>query len=140
MVGAGTTRVAHTYQFTDANLARYGAAAVYYRLRQVDTDGSSTYSPVRTLAMAAGASALDAFPAPLPTGQGLSLQLRTPLAGVAHLLVTDALGRAVLQQPLYLPASTTTVLLAQAAQWRQGLYVVRVQQGSWQQVTKIVRE
>jgi len=140
VAGAGTTRQARSYQFTDTNLARYAAAAVYYRLRQVDTDGSSTYSPVRTLAIAAGTLAVEAFPAPLPAGQGLSLQVRTPLAGAAQLLVTDALGHTVLQQALALSASTTTIALAQAAQWRQGLYVLRVQQGSWQQVTKITHE
>lgn len=140
VAGAGTTRQAQAYRFTDDNLARYATAVVYYRLRQADTDGTSTYSPVCTLAMSTETLAMEAFPTPLATGQSLNLQVRTPLPGLASLFVTDALGHVVLQQPLDLPAGTTTVALPQAAQWGQGLYVLRVQQGSWQQVTKIACE
>jgi hypothetical protein len=48
--GHGTSAQAHTYSYTDTRLAQYPAGPVYYRLRQVDTDGQATYSPVRTLA------------------------------------------------------------------------------------------
>ena len=140
VVGAGTTSQAHTYQFADADLARYATTTVYYRLRQVDTDGSSTYSPVRTVALPTGAGAVATFPSPLAAGQRLTLQLNVPQAGLASLLVTDALGRTVLQQPLDLRASPTTITLPQAAQWTPGVYALRVQQGRWQQVTKITRE
>jgi hypothetical protein len=46
----GNTTQAHAYSWADHGWARYAAAVVYYRLRQVDSDGASTYSPVRTLA------------------------------------------------------------------------------------------
>lgn len=140
VVGAGNTNQTHAYQFSDANLARYGAAVVYYRLRQVDTDGTSTYSPVHTLALPTGVVAMETFPAPLPAGQSLSLRISAPRVGLASLLVTDALGRSVWQQPLNLLTSSATISLPQATQWKQGLYILRVQQGSWQQVAKVTRE
>ena len=140
VAGHGTTTQSHTYQFTDANVARYASAMVYYRLRQIDLDGASTYSPVRTLQVPVGSLAVAAFPSRLLAGQTLSLQVRTPLGGPARLLVTDALGRTVLQQPLELPSSTTTIALPPAAQWPQGLYLLRVQQGGRQQVAKVARE
>jgi hypothetical protein len=140
VAGQGTTSRVHTYQFTDANLARYAAAMLYYRLRQVDTDGTSTYSPVRTVQVAALALTFEAFPTSLPAGQELSLQIRTPSAGQASLLVTDMLGHCVHQQLIDLPAGATIVSLPQAQQWSLGLYVLRVQQGSWQQAGKVARE
>jgi hypothetical protein len=140
VAGQGTTSQSHTYQFTDANLARYAAEVLYYRLRQVDTDGTSTYSPVRTVQVGALALTFEAFPTSLPTGQELSLRIRTPSAGPASLLVTDAVGHAVLQQQVTLPAGVATVSLPQARQWGAGLYTLRVQQGNWQQASKVVRE
>ena len=47
VAGQGTSSQPHAYSFRDAAAARFGAT-VYYRLRQVDTDGTATYSPVRT--------------------------------------------------------------------------------------------
>ncbi|MFC7668707.1 hypothetical protein ACFQT0_16010 [Hymenobacter humi] len=47
--GKGNSSQAQTYQYTDPNLARYAVNTVYYRLRQVDTDGKASYSPVATL-------------------------------------------------------------------------------------------
>lgn len=41
--GHGSTPQASTYQFTDATLG--ALATAYYRLRQVDTDGSFSFSP-----------------------------------------------------------------------------------------------
>lgn len=40
--GHGSSTQPHTYQLTDAAIARYGASVVYYRLRQVDADGTAS--------------------------------------------------------------------------------------------------
>lgn len=141
VAGTGTTAQAHTYQFTDAGLARYASQAVYYRLRQVDVDGTSTYSPVCTLpGGSSSAVTFAAFPTRLPAGQPLQLAIGAPQAGPASLLVTDALGHLVLRQTLDLAASPATYYLPQAGQWAPGLYIVRVQQGTWQQATKVACE
>ncbi|ALW86066.1 hypothetical protein AUC43_13780 [Hymenobacter sedentarius] len=47
--GNGTSAQLHAYQYTDLGFARYATTTVYYRLRQVDTDGKAAYSPVRAL-------------------------------------------------------------------------------------------
>lgn len=65
MAGAGSSNLEHRYQFTDSNLARYAVDQVYYRLRQVDTDGTGAYSPVRTVQVSAPAGLLvEAYPNP----------------------------------------------------------------------------
>jgi len=55
VAGHGTTQLAHQFEFTDENLASYAVGVLYYRLQQVDQDGKSAYSLVRTVAVA-GAS------------------------------------------------------------------------------------
>ncbi|WP_156175859.1 hypothetical protein [Hymenobacter terrenus] len=42
---------ARTYEWLDTKLLT-NAATLYYRLRQVDLDGTADYSPVRTVARA----------------------------------------------------------------------------------------
>lgn len=141
VAGQGTTSQVHTYDYTDANLARYAAPMVYYRLRQVDGDGTETFSPVRAVAVSALAGfAVEAFPNPLHRADQLSIAVRTAAAGPATLHVTDALGRVVLHQTLTLNEGVNTLALAGALQWPQGLYLLRLAQGSQQQTTRLVRE
>lgn len=141
VVGAGTSAQAHAYRFTDKNLARYAVAQVYYRLRQADTDGTSVYSPVRTLAVPLEVGLLvQAYPNPSAAGTDISLAVRTDQAGPATLSLCDMLGRQLGQQTLSLPAGLSTVPLAAAAGLATGVYLLRVQQGSQQQTLKLVRQ
>ena len=129
VAGAGTSPTRHTYQFRDADLARYAAPQVYYRLRQVDTDGTSVFSPVRSLSVPAAGLAVTAIPTALPAGQALHLLVRTATACPAWLRITDMQGRYLGQRALALPAGASTIALPEAGQWAPGLYFVRVQQG-----------
>lgn len=69
--GQGTSNQAHSYNYVDANLAQYPAGLLYYRLRQVDTNGQSVYAPVRTLINTTPADAslisFQMYPNPAPT-------------------------------------------------------------------------
>lgn len=97
--GHGTTLQAHEYVLTDALLPA-SATLVYYRLRQIDTDGTAHLSnvlPVRRTA--AVAAALTAWPN--PARQYLTVQVSNlPEGTVPTLLLTDLLGRTVLTQPV----------------------------------------
>ena len=82
--GHGTSSTAHSYALTDAHLPAYGTQLVYYRLRQVDYDGSSHFSPVRALAVEAGADRSFAlYPTLLSAGEGLHYALGSALADQA---------------------------------------------------------
>jgi hypothetical protein len=141
VAGAGTSGAAHAYQFLDANLARYAAPQVYYRLRQVDTDGTSTYSPVRTLAVPpAAALSVAVVPGGAGPTEGLTLAVATNQAGPATWLLTDGLGRVVRQQETALRIGTTTLPPIGLAGLTPGLYVVRVQQGQQHQTLKLIRQ
>jgi hypothetical protein len=141
VAGAGTSGQAHSYQFVDKDLARYAAPLVYYRLRQVDADGTSTYSPVRTVAVPLeGGFLVQVYPNPSTPGAAVALSIRTGQAGPAMLRLTDVLGRELSQQQASVPAGTTTLPLPEAGQLATGVYLLRVQQGGQQQVLRLVRE
>jgi len=85
VAGLGNSSQAHSYQYLDAAPGSLN----YYRLRQVDTDGTATYSPV--VAVQASIRTAGAYPVPVLRGQ----PVHTALPATARPLLTDLLGRPV---------------------------------------------
>lgn len=115
----GTATAAHAYAYRDAALPA-GATTLYYRLRQVDLDGTYTFSPVRSVRVVdsrASISLLALFPNPTRAGAALT---GAP-AGVA-VQVLDALGRSVYATATAADGSAT---LALPAGLPGGVYIVR---------------
>ena len=117
VAGHGSSTQAHEYQLLDPAIARYAANPVYYRLHQVDTDGTASYSPVRTVAVAAGPGVLALFPN--PTAHATTLTGARPGTVVT---VFDAVGRRVLAATAD-AAGTAALLLPNGL--ATGVYVVR---------------
>jgi len=140
VAGHGTTTQASEYQLTDKAIAHYAADPVYYRLRQVDTDGNTSYSPVRQVRVATPLGfAAEAWPQPFGA-DGTTITVRTATAGPATVLIHDALGRIVLRRSLDLTAGTTALPLTEMAPLATGVYVLRLSQGSQHAQLKLVRE
>jgi alpha-tubulin suppressor-like RCC1 family protein len=141
VAGQGTSAQLHRYQFTDMRLARYAAPLVYYRLKQVDEDSTSTYSPVCTLRVPLAAKLLgQAFPNPSAGAADVYLTISTDQAGPLHLLVLDVVGRPLYQQEAILPVGSTRLLLRGINQLATGVYLLRLQQSSQQCTLKLVRQ
>jgi len=121
VAGAGSSTQAHSYAFTDEHVARYAASQVYYRLRQVDLDGTASYSPVRTVVLTGAGAGLALYPNPA-RGEAATLIGAAPGTVVT---VLDALGR---------PVATATADAAGSAALAlptgtpAGVYVVRTGQ------------
>jgi len=66
VAAAGSSSTPRSYELLDAKLPT-GVATLYYRLRQVDLDGTFNYSPVRTVTLKGMAAAgLALYPSPAP--------------------------------------------------------------------------
>ncbi|MBO2008240.1 IPT/TIG domain-containing protein [Hymenobacter negativus] len=116
-VPAQGNRTAPTdYAFTDATLPA-SAPQLYYRLKQVDTDGTATYSAVRTVARPLSALALYPNPA-----QGTTKLNLPALPQVRTVLLLDVVGRELRRFSLPADASAVPLNLAGLA---PGLYTVR---------------
>jgi hypothetical protein len=101
LAGQGTTAAAHTYRFADPNAAAT-ASTVYYRLHQVDADGTSTYSPVRTVSFgtAAPAASLALYPNPVAEASTRLDLSSLPATATYQVRLLDATGRASRQWAL----------------------------------------
>ncbi|MBD2713974.1 right-handed parallel beta-helix repeat-containing protein [Microvirga sp. STR05] len=124
--GQGTTSQTTTYTFTDANIGSKYQGLVYYRLQQVDTDGTAVYSPVRTVSFAARAAAevkLSVFPNPATSqDRTATLDLTTLPAGAYQATLLDATGRTMGTYPVQ--GGVNKVLNIQALP--SGAYIVLV--------------
>ncbi|MBH8568456.1 hypothetical protein KB206_06165 [Microvirga sp. STS02] len=144
VAGAGSSTAAHAYAFSDQEAGKAGLR--YYRLRQLDLNGTATFSPVRALTFGPGeATALRLTAAPNPFRQVLTLTVDVPLgtaAAPAQLTLTDAAGRALLKQgTATLVAGPNTVELPELAGLASGVYFVHLAlPGQPAQHLKVVKE
>ncbi|MDO7877818.1 Ig-like domain-containing protein, partial [Hymenobacter sp. ASUV-10] len=109
----GSTARRSAYAFVDATPP---AGTSYYRLRQVDRDGSASYSPVRALTIG-GQASLTLYPNPARTAVAVA-----GLRAGASVEVFDALGRAVARATA---DAAGTARLALPSGLAAGVYVVR---------------
>ncbi len=92
LVGTVPDAARASYSFTDASAP---TAVTYYRIRQVDTDGASSYSPVLVVPSVAGVSARSATPAWSIAPTAARDVLRVAGAPAGEVEVFDAVGRRV---------------------------------------------
>ncbi len=114
----GTTAASHAYAYLDTRLPA-GATTLYYRLRQVDLDGTFSYSPVRSVRIAEVNISVGLSVFPNPT-QGAATLTGAPAE--VPVQVFDALGRAVFATTT---AADGTARLDLPAGLPGGVYIVR---------------
>lgn len=93
VAGRGSTTTPQAYTFTDRELPTR-QALLYYRLRQVDTDGTATFSPVRTVnpKTEPGKVALHIM-APDQPGLALRYQFTGPMLGSEQVEMYSIMGQ-----------------------------------------------
>jgi len=96
--GQGTTDTPQDYRFRDQNLP-YKAETLTYRLKQVDTDGTTSFSDPVSIGLSSVAALQLRAPYPNPASQQLTVQYAVPdqasPATTVSLRLYDALGREV---------------------------------------------
>lgn len=123
--GAGTTSRGRSYELVDE--APPTADTLAYRLRQIDTDGSETFTdPVRVVQDAPSTLSLKA---PMPNPAAAQAIVRTAVpeqANGATLVVYDLLGRALWSTSV---SPGRSALQVPASELATGTYVVRLETG-----------
>ncbi|MBJ6145280.1 VCBS repeat-containing protein [Hymenobacter sp. BT559] len=134
LAAAGTTTAARSYQFIDDA----ATATSYYRLRQVDFDGTATYSPVVILAARPAAQVtakLVAYPTAFTSELNVALPGAEAQAATIALLTTD--GRPVYSRTIQL--GTAPQALAELPTLAPGVYLLRVATATGASTQRVVR-
>jgi|GEM_PF-7047989 len=126
VAGQGTTSRGYTYQWQDNQPL---AGVSYYRLRQLDFDGSASYSPVAIVGQA-GRFAVPTF-SPNPTTGFVTLASDL---GNARYRVLNTLGQVLLT------GQATSGETINMQSLRAGSYFLEIQSASGRQVQRFIRE
>jgi hypothetical protein len=97
VVAAGTSTAMHRYSLRDD--AAPTRATSYYRLRQVDTDGTETLSPVVALAATEATAGFALYPNPAPAG-AVTLSFDSPVADGTTVVIYSPVGQVLRRQPV----------------------------------------
>ncbi|MGI4867044.1 MAG: T9SS type A sorting domain-containing protein [Janthinobacterium lividum] len=128
VAAAGTSTASHQYSLRDA--AAPTRVTSYYRLRQVDIDGTETLSPVVALAATdAAASGFALYPNPTSTG-AVSLSLGTSVAD-GTVVIYSTVGQVVRQQAVSSASGQPDPTLSTKG-LPNGIYQVVLRDGSGQ--------
>lgn len=92
VAGAGNSQTLKAYQYLDAAPL---AATSYYRLKQVDQDGTATYSPVVAVQAAAGAALATINIYPNPTADRATIEWNASTASPVRWSLTSTTGQLV---------------------------------------------
>ncbi|MFD1875650.1 discoidin domain-containing protein [Hymenobacter bucti] len=121
VAGRGTTQNAHLYSYFDAAPLR---ATAYYRLKQLDLDGTFAYSPVVAVQAAATSTApLRLYPNPTADRATVTWETSTGRAGRWYL--TNSLGQVLHTEAL--GAETAASLSINLQPYPAGSYVLSVE-------------
>lgn len=127
--GAGTSTMLRNYSFKDEDLSENGhAGSVFFRLRQLDLDGTSNYSHVIEVFPGPADDGLLLFPPyPQPASESAELAFRLPDAQSVTITLHDALGKCVAR--LFGPADFEAGAHSVRIRWEAvsvGIYFLRV--------------
>ncbi|MBX3101722.1 MAG: T9SS type A sorting domain-containing protein [Bacteroidetes bacterium] len=118
LAAAGYSTRPNTYAYTDAVET---TGRLYYRLRQVDLDGTAAYSNLATV-LHAPAAQVQVFPSPLTDRLLVSVALQEET--VVQIALIDALGREVLRREATLAPGEVFQLNTEGL--RAGIYHLRI--------------
>jgi hypothetical protein len=141
LAAAGNSTTVRSYEYLDASAMALNAVRRYYRLRQVDLDGTTAYSPVVTLtrpsAAATAPKVLDVYPNPFAETLTVALPSAAEPQAAAVSLSTLA-GRTVYATKLALGAAPQA--LSALPELPAGVYMLRLTTAGGTLTQKVTRQ
>ena len=121
IAGNGTTSTQNTYTFLDKNVL---SLFNYYRLKQIDVDGTATYSNIINLESKKGNKTIKIYPNPSNKVLNIELpdlSLNPDAEGTEGLVIFNKLGQLMYQQK----NKTQQTLRIDVQDWATGIYFIK---------------
>ncbi|MES2726506.1 MAG: T9SS type A sorting domain-containing protein [Bacteroidota bacterium] len=137
--GAGTSSRINTYNFTDIDAIALAQPTLYYRLKQVDMDGTFTYSTIVVINLNKGNHTVETI-TPNPFDNTLKITFNGNKT-VTHVQVkiTDINGRIVSERTISSPVGIQFINLDNLANLTTGMYNVLVVTNGETNIYKVVK-
>ncbi|BDS15582.1 T9SS type A sorting domain-containing protein [Aureispira anguillae] len=136
--GAGNSNYLLNYSYTDLN-AHSGVS--YYRLKQIDFDGSYSYSPIRAVAgLSSSADQIQVYPIPTKDRLMVDFSNWNSTSTDAVLRIIDVHGRTVFTKEIKMQQNNL-ITINEVADFPPGTYFVTIGNDSdYEMVQKIIKE
>jgi hypothetical protein len=138
--GAGNSSVAISYNFTDTKpFEATNSAILYYRLKQVDFDGTASFSNIIKVAQQSdNVNALSVYPNPFNANYDILFSAKQE--GTVTIQMMDFQGKTVLEQKASTRSGLNKVAIAEMHNLRAGMYFVKVTFEGESQIVKLVKD
>jgi hypothetical protein len=138
--GKGNSNVSTSYLFTDEDaFIKTGANTLYYRLKQLDNNGSFTYSSIVSVSTQ-DYKAVHAMVFPNPFARSFTVSFDAANTGLASISVVDLQGRTVAEQTSIVNKGTNNIVLDRLSDLETGVYFIRVSVGEETTTLKVVKQ
>ena len=138
VMGKGNTSEEQAYSYTDANIFA-ATRMVYYRLKQVDFDGTTTYTDMVAI-MSEQARTFEVIEvSPNPFISTFTVGLMVPTQETIRIELTDALGKLISMQELNPDLGMNNLELSES-ELKAGIYFVRITQGNVSKNIRVVKQ
>jgi len=124
------------YTFTDSESNKAGIR--YYRLKQVDYDGTATYSAVKAVNFNNFSLNVNVYPNPF--SNEVNLTLNAEIAKDATVTLTDLTGKTVLTKQIKVEKGSNQFKLETESSLPAGAYLLTVQLGTERFTTKLLKQ
>ena len=115
----GTTSTRQEYSFLDTKAV---SGTRYYRLKQVDLDGTSSYSAIKAVVLDGGSGTVSAYPNPFE--DVVIVKLNGTEARNVKVVLVNAQGKAIIEQHQETAGNTITVDMSSLT--TKGMYILHV--------------
>ena len=130
-----------SYDFTDVNAAEFAdqsGGTIYYRLKQVDLDGSFDYSDLAVVVFEENNEVFTSA-LPNPFADKLTVLVSNQTSGLAEVKLTDAMGKVVQSVSVYCNAGDNEIEIPKVDQLYGGVYFISIVLNDKTYVHKLVR-
>lgn len=135
--GKGNVFTTSTYQYIDADV--FNKQSVwYYRIKQTDADGTSSYTNVVKVAKSdVSGNIITVSPNPFKVDLGLTIDSKQ--TQTVQIVVTDMQGREISSRSIDAVAGPTSIVLSELNEVQDGVYFVKALYNGTIQTTKVVK-
>ncbi|EMR04105.1 T9SS type A sorting domain-containing protein [Cesiribacter andamanensis] len=135
----GNSQQELAYTFSDVGVAEVLAGPLYYRLEQVDIDGSREYSPVVLVQLSNPHFTVNGI-YPNPFTHNLVVNLQGSRDQQVQLRVLHSDGRLLAEQQLHVQKGETIMPIGQLQHLPAGLYVLEITAGTYTSHHRLVKK
>jgi trimeric autotransporter adhesin len=126
------------YSFVDSKTKP--ADILYYRLKQVDMNGTESYSEVKAVTYDNVHVALEATAFPNPFAENFTVVVNADAQKLASITITDAMGRKVMEKTVTLNKGSNDIKFEMGNKYSSGIYIINLTTNNFQQHLRMVKK